>query len=238
MLDERGSISPFGWAIACPGRRAGQVADEVQALVAWSEGAWRRHFPPERGYQLTAEPAGVPSGVPAGVPSEAPAQGVRLQARRGDFAADLTIELHAARTPSVRMFGRAQSILLGQAHALGERLVQRARVVGGAAGLGMFLSLAWLMIGENNPAPMLGGMLLVVALLSALIGGSTLGGWVGERLADHHCDRARRERERDVGVRDDLRRWKAVSRQLTAQRSTLAGHRGQPFRSEPSALAG
>lgn len=175
-----------------------------------------------------------------------PAQGVRMSVCRGDFEADIAIEHGleprmregASATPAVRMFGRAQSIAVRRAHDLGERVVQRSRVIGGAAGLAGFISLAWLMIGQNNPVFMLGGMLLVVTLLSALIGGSTLGGWVGERLAAHHRDRARRERERDVGVQDDVRRWKAVSRQLTAQRSALAGHRGQPFRSEPSALAG
>ena len=102
----------------------------------------------------------------------------------------------------------------------------------------MFLSLAWLMIGVNNPIYMLGGMLLVVALLLALMAGSTLGTWVGERLAEAQRDRARRELDRNVAMNDDIRRWKAVSRQLSAQRTALAGHRRQPFRSEPSALAG
>lgn len=232
MLDERGSISPFGWVVACAGRRPAQVADEVQALVQWSAGAWKRHFPPERGYRVTVE-------SPAGV-----AQGVRMSVSRGDFEASLSIEHALPRSsgavsapPAVRMFGHAQSVVARHAHDLGDRLVQRGRIVGGAAGLGMFLALAWLMIGVNNPIYMLGGMLLVVALLLALMAGGTLGTWVGERLAALHRDRARRALDRNVGMHDDIRRWKAVSRQLSAQRTALAGHRRQPFRNEPSELS-
>lgn len=231
MLDERGSILPFGWAVACAGRRPAQLEDEVQALVAWSAGAWKRHFPPERGYQVTVE-------SPAGV-----ARGVRLRVSRGDFQASLAVEAPPGRegavfaAPSVRMFGHAQSVVARRAHALGERLVHRGRIMGGAVGLGMFLCLAWLMIGVNNPVYMLGGMLLVVALLLAPMAGGALGAWVGERLAAYHRDRARRMLDGNVAIRDDIRRWKAVSRQLSAQRTALAGHRRQPFRSEPSTLA-
>jgi hypothetical protein len=225
MLDERGGISPFGWAVACPGRRPAQVEDDVQALVQWSASAWKRHFPAERGYQVTVD-------VPAGF-----AQGARMSAIRGDFEASVAIEhgprsLGAVSAPSVRVFGRAQSTVVRRAHELGERLVQHSRVVGGVAGLGMFLSLAWLMIGVNNPIYMLGGMLLVVALLLALMAGGTLGTWVGERLAEIHRDRARRQLDRNVAMHDDIRRWKAVSRQLVAQRNALVGHRRQPFRTE------
>ena len=225
MLDERGSISPFGWVVACPGRRPAQVEDEVQALVQWSASAWKRHFPVERGYQVTVE-------APAGF-----AQGARMSASRGDFEASVAIE-HGSRSPgavsapSVRVFGRAQSTVVRRAHELGERWVQRSRVMGGAAGLCMFLSLAWLMIGVNNPVYMLGGMLLVVALLLALMAGGTLGTWVGEQLAEAHRDRARRQLDRNVAMHDDIRRWKAVSRQLVAQRNALVGHRRQPFRTE------
>lgn len=234
MLDERGGISPFGWVVACPGRRPGQVEDEVRALVQWSAHAWTRHFPAERGYRVIVE-------APAGG-----AQAVRMSVSRGDFEANLSIEHGpasrcgggAAATSSVRVFGRAQSVVARCAHELGERVVQRSRIAGGAAGLGVFLSLAWLMIGVNNPIYMLGGMLLVVALLLALLAGGTLGTWVGERLAEHHRHRARRAFERNAAMHDDVRRWKAVSRQLAAQRSALAGHRRQPFRSEPSMLAG
>lgn len=201
--------------------------------MTWSAGAWKRHFPAERGYRITVE---SPTGL---------ARGVRMSVSRGDFEACLSIE-HGllgvsgavSATPSVRMFGQAQSVAARRAHALGERLVQRGRLLGGAAGLGMFLSLAWLMIGVNNPIYMLGGMLLVVALLLALMAGGTLGTWMGERIAEVHRDRARRELDRNVAIHDDIRRWKAVSRQLSAQRTALAGHRRQPFRSEPGMLVG
>lgn len=233
MLDERGDIPPFGWAIACVGRRPTQVGDDVQALVAWSASAWKRHFPLESGYRVTVE-------SPAGT-----AQGVRMSVQRGEFEALVAIE-HGleprvrggeSATPAVRMFGRAQAHGVRHAQALGPRLIARGRLFGGTVGLGLFLALAWLMIGVNNPIYMLGGMLLMVALMMALMAGSSLGAWVGERLAAGHLDRAIRALERNVAMHDDLRRWKAVSRQLAAQRAALVGHRRQPFRSEPSVLA-
>lgn len=231
MLDERGGILPFGWAVACTGRPPGHVEGEVRALVEWSAGTWKRSFPPERGYRVTVEPA-------VGL-----TQGVRMRVCRGDFEASLSIEHDrrraskvAAASPAVRVFGRAQSVVAGRAHDLGQRLVHRGRIVGGAIGLGTFLALAWLMIGVNNPIYMLGGMLLVVALLLSLMAGGTLGAWVGERIAAYHHHRVRRELDRSPDMRDDIRRWRSVSRQIIAQRSALAGHRGQPFRTEPLAI--
>lgn len=232
MRDERGGIPSFGWAVGCAGRGKSRVEDEVQALVAWSASTWKRSFPAERGYRVVVE-------APAGS-----AQGVRMSVRRGDFEANVAIE-HVreekrgagSAASSVRMFGRAQANAVCEARTVGERLVQRGRLLGGAAGLSLFLLLAILMIGVHNPVYMLGGMLLIVALLMVLTAGSTLGAWVGERLAAHRLDRVLRALERDEGMRDDIRRWKAVSRQLSAQRAVLAGNRRLPFRTEPSALA-
>jgi len=234
MLDERGGFPTFGWAIACVGRPPQQVGEDVRALVAWSASTWTRSFPAERGYRVTVES-----------PAE-PAQGVRMNVRRGDFEADVAIEHDlpprargaGSANPSIRMFGRARAHAVGLARARGERWVQRGRVLGGAVGLGLFLLLAWLMIGVTNPVFMLGGMLLTVTLIMTLTAGATLGAYVGERLAAGHLERALREVERDLDMHDDVRRWKAVSRQLAAQRAVLLGHRRQPFRSEPGALAG
>lgn len=233
MLDERGGIPPFGWAVACAGRKPAQVRDDVRALVECSATTWTRHFPAERGYLVEVE-----------APAD-PAQGFRMTVRRGDFEATVAIEHEleprgigaVSASPLVRMFGRARANAVVQASQLGERLIRRGRTIGGALGLGLFLLLAWFMIGVNNPVFMLGGMLLMVALMMALVAGSAIGAWIGERLAARYIDRAVRSFTHDSDMHDDIRRWKAVSRRLAAQRATLAAHRRSPFRSEPSALA-
>lgn len=230
MLDERGSISPFGWMVTCGGRSPTQVRDDVHALAQRSARAWIRHFPPEHGYQVERE-----------LPERA--SFAHFSVRRGDFTATVAVEhdlpagAERGASVSVRMFGRAQSESLHHAHALGERLVTRARAIGWGVGVTVFLSLAWLMIGVRDPVYVLGGMLLVVALLSSVMAGGTLGAWFGERLAKLYRDRAQHRVDADEAMRDDIRRWKAVSRQLGAQRAVLLGSRRQPFRSEPRELA-
>lgn len=222
---------PFGWAVICNGKRPDQVTRSADELAQWSSDACARHFPPERGYQISTE-------TPAG---ETP--GVNVIVHRGDFRAEVTIE-HDPDTPSralvaapIRAFGNARSELLHAAHRHAEGLVNRWRNVGAALGLSMFFSLAWLMIGVNNPVYVLGGMLLVVALLLTLMAGGTLGTWFGEELARRHRGRARALVQRDIALSHDMRRWKALTRQLTAQRSALTSKRGQPFRTAPRELA-
>ncbi|MCH9682946.1 MAG: hypothetical protein K0V04_16030 [Deltaproteobacteria bacterium] len=235
MLDDNGGISPFGWSVAWAGHEANRLGEDVQALVEWSAGTCKRYFPPERGYQIAIE-------VPAGA-----AQGARMSVRRGDFTARVAIERTASgrsvaamvrrSTPSIRVYGSARSDTLHHAHQLGERLVQRGRVVGWGVGIGLFATLAWLMIGVRDPIYVLGGMLLVVALLLTLMAGGTLGAWVGERLAEFQRGRARRDVGSNPALPDDIRRWKGLSRQLNAQRSALNGRRALPFRREPGQLA-
>ncbi len=231
MLDERGEIAPFGWALACTGRKPNQVGEDVRALVQWSANTCRRYFPPEQGYQVDVE-------SPAGA-----AHGVRMTVTRGDFRAAVAIEKgiepralthNSPADLSVRMFGRAYSEAMCRAHRLGERIVLRCRAAGWAGGTSVFLSLAWLMIGVRDPVYVLGGMLLVVALLMTLLGGGTLGTWVGERVASLHRGRTLRSTNHDDALRDDIRRWKALTRQFTAQRNALTGVRQLPFRSEAS----
>lgn len=236
MLDERGDIAPFGWAIACSGRQADRVDEDVHALVEWATREWTRHFPAERGYTLRIEPA--TDSTP----------GVRLVALRGDFRAEVAIECdHSATTigaptrtstrSAIRAFGGARSEIVHHAHEWSQRAIARCRIIGSAAGIGTFISLAWLMIGVSDPIYVLGGMLLVVALLLTLMAGGTLGTWFGEYFARHRQAWARNRVARDVGIDADIRRWKAVSRKLAAQRSMLQRRRGQPFRVHPQALA-
>ena len=169
-----------------------------------------------------------------------------MTARRGDFHAEATVEHDppaagarsaASRGPSVRAFGRAHFLPIAEAALRGERATRLGRIAGGAGGLSIFLTLAWLMIGVNDPIYVLGGMLLVVTLVMTLMAGVLLGGFLGERVGVSGSLRARRDVEQAPGFGDDLRRWKAMSRQLLAQRAAFAARRGQPFRSEPTGLA-
>lgn len=234
MLDEHGEISPFGWAVGVSGRPEEQVGHTMQALVDQAKAAWARSFPKERGYRVEVESR-----------SDG-AQGVHLTACRGDFRAEATVE-HALPSDgactalvtgaSVRAFGRARSEGVAEALERGERVTRVARVLGGATGLSVFLTLAWLMIGVNNPIYMLGGMLLAVALITTLMAGALLGGWLGERIGASYRQRARLTAVGSPGFDDDVRRWKALSRQMLAQRSALSTRRGQPFRREPAARA-
>ena len=232
MLNERGEISPFGWAISYGGRGPGQLRDDVRHVEDWSIGAWTRHFPLERGYEVAVER------------SASNAQGLVLTVRRGEFHARASLE-HDVRqhergrgSASVRMFGRAEFEAVRQAHVDGDRMVARSRALGWGGGFGVFLSLAWLMVGVRDPIFVLGGMLLVVALLMTVMAGGTLGAWFGERLAQRSRERAQRQVDADPGIRDDIRRWKAIAKQLASQRAMLLGTRRQPFRSEPRAMAG
>lgn len=231
MLDERGEISPFGWGVGVANRPPEQVERVVEALIEDARSAWTRSFPPERGYEICVEAR--PGMV----------QGVHLTAQRGDFRAEATVEHESigsgARAavssgPSVRAFGRARMASVVEALRRGERFARRGSVAGVVTGLSVFFTLAWLMIGVNDPIYVLGGMLLAVALLTSLMVGALLGGWLGERVGHRHRLRAQRDARRTPGFEDDVRRWKALSRQLLAQRGALCGGRGQPFRREPS----
>lgn len=246
MLDDRGELSPFGWAVIVAGRPREQTARSVEQLAQWSESTWLQHFPADRGYRTSTRDL---SGS---------TRGVQLTVHRGDFRAEATVEHDAldhvpspssashppgqsrtegTRNASVRVFGRARFRPMNDADDRAERATRLGRITGSSLGLAVFFTLAWLMIGVNDPIYVLGGMLLVVALVMALTAGALLGAWAGEQLGASYRRRARRHVEGSPGFDSDARRWKAVSRQLLAQRSTLCARRAQPFRSEPSSLA-
>jgi len=90
-------------------------------------------------------------------------------------------------------------------------------------------------IGVRNPAYFLGGLLLVVAGLMSTMMFGTLGGWLGDRLGERRTARARAVIGGDAQLQDDLRRWRALVRQLAAQRASVAGQLGAstPFRALP-----
>ncbi len=192
----------------------------------WTRDAWESHFPERDGYEVEVD-------SPAGR-----GHGVQLKVSRGDFRASVAIENGLApsrRSPTgrlqVRMFGRAQSSAIARTENRATALMAAGRQTGAALG---FLAAVLL-----PPAPfatglvLLGVMFWTVLMLAATITGGALGAFVGERLADGARDRALREATGDAHLQHDLRRWKALSRQLAAQRSELAegAVAGQPFRS-------
>ena len=228
-LRDDGAFDPFGWSVACVGRKPAQVREEVRRVVEWAAHTWAMYFPTERGYVVTVE-------SPAG-----PSNGVQLAVRRGDFRAQVAVENildPARRAPdglAVRMFGRAVSVALVHAEQAGARSVARGRSGGTAVGVGVFVALCWFCIGVHNPAYFLGGLLLVVAGLMCTMFFGTMGAWLGERAAERGSLRAKGEIRVDAQLQDDLRRWRALVRQLASQRAAIAGQLGSstPFRALP-----
>jgi hypothetical protein len=219
----------FGWSVGCVGRKPAQLRDDMRAIVDWAVRTWSSYFPIERGYQTAiASPAG-------------PAHGVKLSVCRGDFRATVSIESIRqlkSRGPSqlgVRMFGRAESGQLADVERSSHRIVTHGRNLGLGVGIGVFALLCWWAIGITNPVYVLGGLLMVVAGLLTTTAGSTLGAWVGERIADQSRARARSDVARNHELKDDLRRWQSLARTLSTQRQALSGNTGRaPFRSLPA----
>lgn len=230
-LRDHGAFDPFGWSVACEGRKAPQVREDVRRMVEWASQTWAMYFPADRGYEVSVD-------SPAG-----PSNGVQLTVRRGDFRAQVAVESildPGRRSPgalAVRMFGRAASGALAAADLAGNKLVGRCRALGVGLGVAVFAALCWANIGVRNPAYFLGGLLLVVAGLMCTILFGTLGGWIGDRLGERRHTHARSVIRRDAELDSDLRRWRALVRQLAAQRAAVAGQLGAstPFRSLPAA---
>lgn len=228
-LRDHAAFDPFGWSVACEGRKAPQVREDVRRMVEWASQTWAMYFPADRGYEVVVE-------SPAG-----PSNGVQLAVRRGDFRAQVAVESildPGRRSPgslAVRMFGRAVSGALAEADRAGIKMLQRCRVLGVGVGLAAFVALCWMNIGVRNPAYFLGGLLLVVAGLMSTMMFGTLGGWLGDRLGERRTARARAVIGADAQLQDDLRRWRALVRQLAAQRASVAGQLGAstPFRALP-----
>lgn len=208
------------------GCKPAQVRDEVRTMVDWARETWETNFPARDGYEVEVD-------SPAGR-----GHGVQLKVQRGDFRAAVEIEngLAPSRRSAgdrlqVRMFGRAQSSAIARTETRASSWIAGGRHIG--AGLGLLAAVVL------PPAPFATGMVLLgvmfwtVIALAATIAGGAFGAFVGERLADGARHRAEREATGDQHLQRDLQRWRALSRQLAAKRSTLAegAVAGQPFRS-------
>jgi hypothetical protein len=95
----------------------------------------------------------------------------------------------------------------------------------------LFAATLWLCIGAYSPIYILAGMFMVVAALLITTLGASFGGWIGERMAEKSRARAHALAEVDPRLQGDIRRWRALSRQLANQRQALTGRVGAaPFR--------
>ena len=232
MLKDRQTFAPFGWAVSCAGRKPAQVRTDVRTAVEHATQRFESYFPAERGYEVSAlSPAGASNGV-------------QLQVRRGNFRATVAIEAildpnrKAPDERAIRMYGRAESEALVAAEKQGHQIVRRLRSAGVGLGTVGFCALLWICIGANSPFYVLGGLLMVVAALLAVTLGASLGSWLGERIADSDRCRALAIEATDPAFQDDLRRWRALSRQLASQRLALSGRVGPaPFRALPAATS-
>ncbi|MBL4683437.1 MAG: hypothetical protein JKY37_02515, partial [Nannocystaceae bacterium] len=210
-LDRKAS-SPFGWSVPRVGCKPAQVRDEVRTMVDWARETWETHFPERDGYRVEVD-------SPAGR-----GHGVQLSVRRGDFRAAVAIEngleptrRHDSERLQVRMFGRAQSSAVARTETRAGSLVTAGRQFGAVVGLALAVLLPAGPLGQGFV--LLGVLFWTVLTLAATLGGSALGAFLAERMADGATLRAERDATSDKHLQHDLRRWRALSRQLAAQRS-------------------
>lgn len=230
MLEDRHDFAPFGWSVGCGGQRPAAVRDEVRSTVDWATRRFTSYFPSERGYEVHAQsPAGASNGV-------------QLQVRRGDFRATVGIESildpnrKSPEERAIRMYGRAESEALEAAEREGHTRVQRFRTIGASLGFLGIVAALLISSGAHLTFDLLGVMFMVVSALVSTGFGAGFGAWIGERLADTQRARARSIAAIDPRFQGDLRRWRALSRQLANQRQALTGRGGAaPFRALPAA---
>jgi hypothetical protein len=219
----------FGWAVACP------VAAE-EAAARHVEGLWGSFFPTAAGYAVTrSELVSVPE--PRSSRSHAQQPGVRLQVRRGDFCGEVEVAATTGpRRPRLWLRGYAGSQRLAAVELRAARATERLRLLGSLAGAAALLALCVELLTHPPGFTVdmmffLGGLLVAVIMVVGLAIGSNVGAWFGERAAVVGWVRALAVVERDDALREDLRRWRALVKNLAHYRDALAGSsRRQPFR--------
>lgn len=94
-----------------------------------------------------------------------------------------------------------------------------------------FIPFLWLIAGAQSTAYILAGMLCMVAGIATTTLGASLGAYLGECVAAGARRRAIAETSVDVRLQEDLRRWRALSRELSSTRQALTGSAvAGPFR--------
>ena len=224
-MEKDAVYSPFGWSVGRSGQTRAQVRDEVRSVVERVTDRWATVFPEREGYRVCAS-------SPAG-----PSNGVRLTVERGNFRASVSVESirdpsrHAREHQAVRMYGRAEAQALVCAAAASHRSIARLRQVGVAVSTLAFIPFLWLIAGAQSTAYILAGMLCMVAGIATTTLGASLGAYLGECVAAGARRRAIAETSVDTRLKEDLRRWRALSRELSGTRQTLTGSAAAgPFR--------
>lgn len=220
-------FSPFGWSVGRAGRSPSQVRDDVRSVVERVTARWRSVFPDREGYRVeVTSPAGASNGV-------------QLMVRRGNFHASVSVEsiLDPTRRPgthahqAVRMFGRAEATSLVTAERAGHQMVQRLRGSGMVISAGLFVAALWTIAGAHSGAYILAGLLTAVAGITMTTLGASLGAYLGEQVGEKARRRAIAATSGDQDLQDDLRRWRALSRELSSIKQELRGaHGAGPFR--------
>lgn len=224
-MEKDAVYSPFGWSVGRSGQTRSQVRDEVRAVVDQVTDRWASVFPDREGYRVSVS-------SPAG-----PSNGVRLTVQRGNFQASVCVE--SIRDPSrrardhqaIRMYGRAEARALVSVTQSSLKSVQRLRQVGIFVSAMMFIPFLWTIAGAHSTAYVLAGLLAMVAGLATTTLGASLGGYIGERFAEGARRRALAETSVDKGLQEDLRRWRALSKELSGSKHALVGSTtAGPFR--------
>lgn len=209
--------SPFGWSVGRTGQTRSQVRDEVRAVVEQITERCASVFPFREGYTVTAS-------SPAG-----PSNGVRLTVERGNFRASVCVE--SIRDPSrrardheaIRMYGRAEARALVTAEQSSHRSIHRSRQVGLVASAALFVPFLFLIAGAHSTAYVLAALLTMVAGIATTTLGSGLGAYIGEQVAEGARRRALAETSEDTKLQDALKRWRALSRELSGTKQALLG---------------
>lgn len=224
-MEKDAVYSPFGWSVGRTGQTRSQVREEVRRVVDQVTDRWASVFPSREGYRVSVS-------SPAG-----PSNGVRLTVERGNFQASVCVESirdpsrHARDHQAIRMYGRAEARALVSAEQVSMRSVQRLRQVGLVASAMLFIPFLWTIAGAHSTAYVLAGLLTMVAGIATTTLGASLGGYIGERMAEGARRRAIAETSVDKRLQEDLRRWRAFSRELSSSRQALVGSAAAgPFR--------
>ena len=220
-------FSPFGWSVGRAGRSPPQVRDDVRSVVERVTDRWHTVFQTREGYQVeVSSPAGASNGV-------------QLRVQRGNFQATVSVEsildptrragTHAHQ--AVRMFGRAEASSLVTAERASHLLAHRLQGSGMVVSAGLFIAALWTIAGAHSGAYILAGLLTAVAGITMTTLGASLGGYVGEQFGEKARRRAIAATSGDRRLQDDLRRWRALSRELSSIKQELRGaHGAGPFR--------
>lgn len=216
---------PFGWSVTHPGGTEIELEARVERLRNELEHALERVFEPAAGFQVNARAQG---------------DGWSATVTREDFRGELTVAVDRTdrgRIRAVRVFGTGGSVRLPGLTAGADRLQRMCRTGGTVFGALVFGLLCWLSIGVYNPAFVLGGLLMAVVMIMTLVGGANIGGWIAERITQRRIKRLELGAVADAAFQGDLKRWRALSRQLGTLRASLTGkRRHQPFREDAGGL--